>query len=259
MAGLLDHYACIHAPFLHAYGEAGTEFLLRHLNPPADARILEIGFGTGATLCKIASRFRQVNLCGVEASPVMLRKAKNRLAWIGSAARVDLRVLNADATIPFSNNAFDFVYAESVFGIRDENEINKLLEEVKRLLGAGGTLYLNETVWLDGVSPDQQRSVNAEALRRFGIRQASEYLPHKEDWRKHLAERGFGEVEVRPMESVNPRKKSFNEFICDLYSMFGKFSLLNPRKLLQHRRLHNDMDFMPPGRLMEGMLLIARL
>jgi len=72
----------------------GRDRLIAELAPPADARVLEIGVGTGRNLQQIARRYPDRRLYGLDISREMLRTAEAKLgarAWLsqGDAAAFD--------------------------------------------------------------------------------------------------------------------------------------------------------------------------
>ena len=93
------------------------------------AKVLEVGCGTGLLLERIADFAG--NCCGVDLSPGMLEKARER----------GLQVREASATsLPFDDGSFDVVCAFKVLAhVRD---IRGALHEMFRVLRPGGTLVV---------------------------------------------------------------------------------------------------------------------
>ncbi|MEO5336530.1 MAG: class I SAM-dependent methyltransferase [Magnetospirillum sp. WYHS-4] len=68
----------------------GRDDLIRTLDPPPGARILEIGCGTGRNLVALARRYPDAHLFGLDASGEMLKSAATTVAAAGLEARVRL-------------------------------------------------------------------------------------------------------------------------------------------------------------------------
>jgi S-adenosylmethionine-diacylgycerolhomoserine-N-methlytransferase len=84
----------------------GRDQLIAELNPPANARVLEIGCGTGRNLVRAARVWPSIRAYGVDVSAEMLASARGSIG----RARLDGRVVvaQADAT------AFD---PQALFGV----------------------------------------------------------------------------------------------------------------------------------------------
>lgn len=88
-----------HSPQGRAIDRSIEELILTLLNPTAGQKILDIGCGTGNHL--IIFNKLGLDLSGIDASPHMIRKAKERLGH-----RCTLRTGMAE-DLPFSDNEFD--------------------------------------------------------------------------------------------------------------------------------------------------------
>ena len=103
---------------------------------PAD-RILEIGFGPGQGIRRLAKLAPSGQVCGVDFSEEMHRQARRMNAALIAAGRVDLRQCDA-ATLPFADGSFDKVLAVNVIYFWPEPAAR--LAEVRRVLKPGGRL-----------------------------------------------------------------------------------------------------------------------
>jgi ubiquinone/menaquinone biosynthesis C-methylase UbiE len=88
-----------HSPQGRAIDRSIEQLILNLLNPTAGQKILDIGCGTGNHLI-IFNKFG-LDLCGIDGSPYMIRKAKERLGH-----RCTLKTGMAE-DLPFSDNEFD--------------------------------------------------------------------------------------------------------------------------------------------------------
>ncbi len=115
----------------------GTAFDLLDLHP-AD-RVLDIGFGGGVLLNRMAGVVTQGCLAGADISPAIVDSARGRYAALLRAGRLDLRCASVDA-LPFADASFDkvcsvnsiFYWPDSAAGIK----------EIRRVLSPGGRLVL---------------------------------------------------------------------------------------------------------------------
>src|ERR687891_2498384 len=76
------------------------------LDVQPDDRVLEIGFGPGVAIGKIARRATRGQVCGVDHSEVMVRQARRRNAAAVREGRIDLRLGSAEE-IPDFGAPFD--------------------------------------------------------------------------------------------------------------------------------------------------------
>ncbi|MFC1892753.1 class I SAM-dependent methyltransferase [Chloroflexota bacterium] len=159
--------------------------------------VLEIGFGTGHCLQKIAlSVGRTGKAYGIDISDGMLQVTRKRLEKAGLMDRVEL--YQGDASkLPFINETFDAVFMSFTLELFDTPEIPLLLNEVKRVLKAGGRL---------GVTSLSRAKGNSIALRVY------EWIHTK--WPKY--------VDCRPIyleESL--RKAGFRIKTKEIFSLFA--------------------------------------
>jgi S-adenosylmethionine-diacylgycerolhomoserine-N-methlytransferase len=90
----------------------GRDRLIEELNPPAGARVLEIGCGTGRNLIRIARTYPGVDCFGIDVSNVMLATARRSIATAGLQGRIGLAQADAvtvDPTHLFGVESFDRV------------------------------------------------------------------------------------------------------------------------------------------------------
>lgn len=101
--------------------------------------VLEVGFGGGELLFKIATHFRCKAIVGVERSDEMVRRATRKAARIGKKQTVKLYKGVSDA-LPFPDRSFDHVC--SVNTVYFWAELSKNLTEIYRVLRDGGDVLL---------------------------------------------------------------------------------------------------------------------
>ena len=129
-------YDYISGPFERKYAFRALELL----DIMEGETILEIGFGTGHCLKKIAASVGETGKAyGIDISPGMLRVTKRRLEKAKLLDRVELNC--GDATsLPYDTNSMDGVFMAFTLELFDTPEIPIVLEEVKRILKPGGRI-----------------------------------------------------------------------------------------------------------------------
>jgi len=193
------------------------------LNLRGDEKVLEIGFGTGATQVKLKSRYPQLDLYGIEQSPLMLQKAQQRMTWAGLSAQ-QLLLDEGNGVYPFEKESLDIVLVESVLGILPQGAIEQIIAEVDRLLKPKGIWAINETMWLPGVFQEEMEHINKECERAFGIIQAQAIWPTIEDWTAYVEQQGF-EVAYCEEAGKGPGRTAAKgkEWVSKGFSYLGRF------------------------------------
>jgi demethylmenaquinone methyltransferase/2-methoxy-6-polyprenyl-1,4-benzoquinol methylase len=127
-------YDCLMGTFERKY----VEIALERLSIEKGETVLEIGFGSGRCLGRIAQSVGQKGRTyGIDISRGMLEVTKRRLKKAHLIDRVELCC--GDATsLPYDDNSFDAVFMSFTLELFDSPDILEVLEEVKRVLGPGG-------------------------------------------------------------------------------------------------------------------------
>jgi demethylmenaquinone methyltransferase/2-methoxy-6-polyprenyl-1,4-benzoquinol methylase len=121
-------------------GRKYSEMALERLSIVKGETVLEIGFGTGHCLMRIAKRVGPSGkVYGIDISQKMIEKTKKRLENERLADRAELCC--GDATfLPFSESAFDAVFMSFTLEGFDTPEIPRVLAQIKMVLKPGGRL-----------------------------------------------------------------------------------------------------------------------
>jgi len=114
-------------------------FALKRLDVQNADCILEIGFGTGRLVRKIAKAAPSVLVGGIDPSELMLRTAEKRTKKFRKNGRVELKLGKASA-LPWPDNFFDKAAALHSFQFWNDPEHD--VAEVGRVLKPGGLLVL---------------------------------------------------------------------------------------------------------------------
>jgi demethylmenaquinone methyltransferase/2-methoxy-6-polyprenyl-1,4-benzoquinol methylase len=132
------YYDYISGPFELRYAFKTLELLA----VKEGEKILEIGFGTGHCLEKIASFVGETGkVCGIDISPGMLEVTRRRLEKAQLLDRVELYCGDA-RSLPYENNIMDGIFMAFTLELFDTPEIPIVLEEIKRILKPGGRLSI---------------------------------------------------------------------------------------------------------------------
>jgi len=115
--------------FMGRWSRAIGEKFLGWLGPPANARWLDVGCGTGAFSELIAKRCAPASLAGIDPSPEQIAYAREHFP------RFRFEVADSAAT-PFSDGAFDVVASALVIHFIPDRQ--KAFAEMKRVLASGG-------------------------------------------------------------------------------------------------------------------------
>ncbi len=127
------------APFYdHTFGKfasEGRKHAVEIINA-REGRVLEVGVGTGLSLPLYG---RHLDIVGIDLSPEMLEKARNRVATEAIDNVTGLHEMDA-SKLTFANESFDTVVAMYVMTVVPEPE--KVMRELSRVCKPGGEVLL---------------------------------------------------------------------------------------------------------------------
>ncbi len=103
-------------------------------------RILDVATGT-ADLALEAMRLDPKKVVGVDISEEMLRRGREKIERLGLSDRIVLQRGDAEK-LPFSDNQFHAALV--AFGVRNFQDLDKGLAEIRRVLRPGGALVVLE-------------------------------------------------------------------------------------------------------------------
>jgi SAM-dependent methyltransferase len=116
-----------------------NERAVRLLGPSPSDRVLEVGFGHGRTIERLARVVNNGRVCGIDVSESMLNMAVRRNLRAITEGRVELRKGDC-ASIPFDAASFDG--ALSVHTLYFWSDPAACLREIRRVLQPGARLVL---------------------------------------------------------------------------------------------------------------------
>jgi ubiquinone/menaquinone biosynthesis C-methylase UbiE len=158
---------------------ARSAWVIAQLDPTPADRVLEIGFGPGVDIARVAARAAHVS--GIDASGVMLRQAENRNAGAIRDGRVDLRLASMP-DLPFDAGAFDKAFSVNSFQFWPEKA--RSLQALRRVMRPGGRVVI-------AVQPRNKGATNQTSQETGDLLVRS------------LREAGFTRVELR-MKAMKP-------------------------------------------------------
>jgi ubiquinone/menaquinone biosynthesis C-methylase UbiE len=121
---------------------------------PAD-RVLEIGFGSGADIRRLAARIPEGFVMGIDHSEAMVRLAASKNARAIGTGHVTLRQGSA-SNLTYESNSFDAVYSINVAQFWDKPV--EVAQEIRRVLKPGGQVTL-------AVQPRNKDATEATVLK----------------------------------------------------------------------------------------------
>lgn len=113
--------------------------LLRELDPEPGQRILDLGCGTGTLALMIKRSQPRVEIEGLDADPVMLARARAKVAEAG--LRIDFRTGLAQ-DLPYEGGTFDAVVSSLFFHHLDREQKAGAFAEINRVLAPGGRVRI---------------------------------------------------------------------------------------------------------------------
>ena len=129
----------IYGHLLNRSNAAVNQLVCDNLHHDPDSRVLEVGFGGGDLLFRIARGIDGGRVDGVEVSDEMLANARRKSVRLGLDGIVSVQLAGVDA-LPFDNAIFD--RACSVHSIYFWPELDAGLQELARVIKPGGLLVL---------------------------------------------------------------------------------------------------------------------
>jgi len=133
-------------------------------------RVLEIGFGPGVDIRRVAKRVPKGFVAGIDQSEVMLREATRRNREATGTGRVELRQGTA-SRLPFDSDSFDLAFAINVAQHWDSTQ--EATSEIRRVLRPGGRVALAVQPRNKGATEDTADQIGrtlVEALSAAGFR-----------------------------------------------------------------------------------------
>jgi len=116
-----------------------TAWFIELLDIQPHDKVLEVGFGPGVSIERLATLASEGYVAGADASAVMVKQATARNAEAIKDGRVDLRHGSVEC-LPFDDDAFDKACA--INSMQVWTDATAGLREMRRVLKTGGTIAL---------------------------------------------------------------------------------------------------------------------
>lgn len=106
-------------------------------HPLGEAKVLDVGCGTGEIIARLAGTYPQATFTGIDLEEPHLRRAAERCAAF--ASRVGFRQGDA-MDLPFDDGSFDFVICRHV--VQAVPDAARVIAEIGRVVRPGGRIHL---------------------------------------------------------------------------------------------------------------------
>ena len=141
---LFEHVAWVYVFCREQLFRDDTERIIAALwpgrRPRAGTQLIELGCGPGFYSCRLAERFSDMSVTGVDRSESQLRWARERAGALG-LSNCRFRRINA-LKLSYADAEFDIVLASRLFTILPEQ--NRAVAEMYRVLKPGGRCFIAE-------------------------------------------------------------------------------------------------------------------
>lgn len=181
----------------HLGGLAATQRLAEfcHLGP--GIRLLNVGAGAGISAAYMAATYG-CRVVGVDLLPGMVTSATLWAHEQGLSGQVEFRIADAQ-NLPFDDSQFDALICESVNVFVPDKA--RAMREYWRVLKPGGSIGLNEAIWVNNPSPEIEAIIIEATGQQF---QASA------KWVDLLTDAGFSNV-IAEDHAMSMREESRNQ------------------------------------------------
>jgi len=158
-----DLYLPLYDPLVSLLGgdRARQEFI-RQANIQTNQRVLDIGCGTGTLVVLLKRKYATAQIVGLDPDPKALRRAQNKVRRAEVSVQLDQGFADE---LPYEKGTFDRVLSSLMFHHLEEQDREKMLREVLRVLKPGGSFHLLDFAGgEDGAHGCWGRLVNSHAL-----------------------------------------------------------------------------------------------
>ena len=170
-------------------------------------QILDVATGTSELAIALWKKFR-VKITAVDLSQEMLNLADKKIKQLGAEYEITIQKANAE-NLPFESNKFDAVSVG--FGVRNFENLEKGLSELRRVVKENGNVYILEFSKMEGVLSPLYNFYFRKVLPFLakmisGEKEAYTYLPDSvknfpcgERMKNILLDLGFSKVEYKKL------------------------------------------------------------
>lgn len=179
--------------------------LVKSKNPDS---ILDIATGTGDLAIKFAENINATRIVGLDLSEGMLSMAQKKVN--GTRLENKVKFIKGDSeSLPFEDESFDVITVS--FGIRNFENLEKGLSEIRRTLKTGGLFVILETsvpqkfpfrqgyfMYTKGILPIIGRLFSRDKVAYRYLSESASVFPHGKTLNNILSKIGFIDIENRP-------------------------------------------------------------
>jgi arsenite methyltransferase len=197
----------------HMGGFETTRELIELCGVNEDTLVLDVGCGVGATACYLAKTYG-CHVVGADLRESMVALSNERAHREGVTDHIEFRVADAQ-DLPFDDAQFDVVLCESVATFIEDKQ--QVVSELARVVKPGGTVGLNEELWLE--TPPAE--IVAHVKRAWEVKPG---IPTADGWRQMLKGAGLRDIFVKTYqldarrESTQIKRYRFR----DMWRMFAR-------------------------------------
>ncbi|GHC56321.1 bifunctional demethylmenaquinone methyltransferase/2-methoxy-6-polyprenyl-1,4-benzoquinol methylase UbiE [Ulvibacter litoralis] len=170
--------------------------------------VLDIATGTGDLAIKFATDTNASKIVGLDLSDGMLSVARKKVLGTPLSEKIEFTQGDSEA-LPFEDNSFDAITVS--FGIRNFENLDKGLSEIKRVLKPNGIFVILETS-VPTKTPFKQgyglytklflpligKIFSKDKVAYRYLSESASIFPHGEKLNNILRKNGFKEVENKP-------------------------------------------------------------
>jgi ubiquinone/menaquinone biosynthesis C-methylase UbiE len=120
-------------------GDRARLDLINQAKIESKQQILDIGCGTGTLVMLLKQRCPRVSVVGLDPDPKALRRAKTKASRAAVSVQFDQGFADE---LPYNNGSFDRVFSSFMFHHLEEQDRERTLREVLRVLKPGGSFHL---------------------------------------------------------------------------------------------------------------------
>jgi ubiquinone/menaquinone biosynthesis C-methylase UbiE len=124
-------------------GDRARSDLVAQADITSGQRVLDIGCGTGTLAVMLKRSHAEVEVIGLDPDPKALRRAKAKATRAGLSLQLDHGFADE---LPYTKDSFDRVLSSFMFHHLEEQNREKTLREVSRVLKPGGSFHLLDFV-----------------------------------------------------------------------------------------------------------------
>jgi ubiquinone/menaquinone biosynthesis C-methylase UbiE len=120
-------------------GDRARQELIKQSSIQPNQRVLDIGCGTGTLVVLLKRKYATAHIVGLDPDPKALRRAKKKVRRAGVTVQLDQGFADE---LPYEKSTFDRVLSSFMFHHLEDQDREKMLREVLRVLRPGGSFHL---------------------------------------------------------------------------------------------------------------------